>query len=290
VRYEKTQVDASGRNTGSAQPGRGEVRRQQSYDDFFPSLHLRYAIRPNLTARVSVSTAAARPNMSDLYPTTTVSYNATTGLGTVTQNAAGLRPQESLNYDLSIEYYFEPSGVLLGRLFPKGYHRLPRAHLGRDRLRARQRFRWRFRWIHAQHHRQRRQGEDRGVGDQLLPATRFSARALKGLAVFGNYTALETEGEYAAGARALAGFIPRTANAGLTYRWGKLEARLAWRKTSAQLRSYNANIYAQNSFRPYETTDISLKYAFSPRFGVYIDAINIGNNWPQNFTGRTRAG
>jgi hypothetical protein len=51
------------------------------------------------------------------------------------------------------------------------------------------------------------------------------------------------------------------------------------------LRSYNANVFAQSSFRPVENTDISLKYSFNRRFGVYLDAINIGNNWPQNFTG-----
>ncbi|HEY1108479.1 MAG TPA: hypothetical protein VGE76_07605, partial [Opitutaceae bacterium] len=75
-------------------------------------------------------------------------------------------------------------------------------------------------------------------------------------------------------------------NAGASFRWRRLEARISWRYTSAYLRSYNANVFAQSSFRPVETTDISLQYKFSPRFALYVDAINIGNNWPQNYTGR----
>ena len=52
----------------------------------------------------------ARPNMIDLYPVTTISY-AGDG-GTVTQNDPGLKPQYAENFDLSLEYYFEPAGVL----------------------------------------------------------------------------------------------------------------------------------------------------------------------------------
>ncbi|HEY1108202.1 MAG TPA: TonB-dependent receptor, partial [Opitutaceae bacterium] len=111
IRFERTEVDAAGRYTDTRNPAVTRVQRTSSYDDYFPSLHLRYNVLANLTARASVTTGAARPNMSDLYPTTTVAYNATTGLGTVTQNAAGLRPQTSTNYDAALEYYFEPAGL-----------------------------------------------------------------------------------------------------------------------------------------------------------------------------------
>ena len=39
-------------------------------------------------------------------------------------------------------------------------------------------------------------------------------------------------------------------NAGASFRWRGLEARIAWRYTGAQLRSYNALVYMQNRFRP----------------------------------------
>jgi TonB-dependent receptor len=285
VRYERTEVDAAGRNTDPRRPGVEVVRRQRSYDDYFPSVHLRYALRPNLTARASVSTSAARPNMTDLYPTTTVSYNATTGLGTVTQNAPGLRPQHSHNYDFTLEYYFEPAGLVSVGYFRKNLRNFLVRTTDEIDFGADNGFGGDFGGFTlnttSTGGRAKVEGWEVNYSQQLV----FLPGAFRGLAVFGNYTALETQGTYAGGARALAGFIPRTGNAGLTYRWRKLEARLAWRKTGAQLRSYNANLYAQSSFDPYETTDFSLKYAFSPRYALYFDAVNVGNNWPQQYTG-----
>ena len=285
VRHETTEVDASGRNSDPRRPAVARVRRQSRYDDYFPSLHLRYALRPNLTARASVTTSAARPNMTDLYPTTTVSYNATTGLGSVTQNAPGLLPQHALSYDFTLEYYLEPAGLLSAGYFRKNLTNFLVRTVDEIDFGADNGFGGDFGGFTlnttANGGKATVEGWEINYSQQLV----FLPRPLRGLAIFGNYTSLRTEGIYAAGARALAGFIPRTANAGLTYRWRKLETRLAWRSTSAQLRSYNASLFAQSSFRPYETTDFSLKYAFSPRLGVYFDAINIGNNWPQNYTG-----
>jgi TonB-dependent receptor len=285
VRFEQTEVEATGRNTDPRNTGVTRVTRKRTYDDYFPSLHLRYNLRRNLTARASVTTSAARPNMSELYPTTTVSYNATTGLGTVTQNAPGLRPQHAQNYDATLEYYFEPAGLVSVGFFRKkisnflvrvadeidfgpdngfdgqfgGFNRNTTSNAGKAKI----------------------EGWEANYNQQLT----FLPKPFNGLGVFANYTSLTTSGVYAEGARELAGFVPKTANAGVSLRWRKFEARLSWRYTSAYLRSYNANVFAQSSFRPVENTDISLKYSFNRRFGVYLDAINVGNNWPQNFTG-----
>jgi TonB-dependent receptor len=285
VRFEQTEVDATGRSTDPRNTGVTRVTRKRTYDDYFPSLHLRYNLRRNLTARASVTTSAARPNMSELYPTTTVSYNATTGLGTVTQNAPGLRPQHAQNYDATLEYYFEPAGLISVGFFRKNISNfLVRAadeiEFGPDNG-----FDGQFGGFNlnttSNAGKAKIEGWEANYNQQLT----FLPKPFNGLGVFANYTSLTTSGVYSEGARELAGFVPKTANAGVSLRWRKFEARLSWRYTSAYLRSYNANVFAQSSFRPVENTDISLKYSFNRRFGVYLDAINIGNNWPQNFTG-----
>jgi TonB-dependent receptor len=285
VRFEQTELEATGRNTDPRNTGVTRVTRNRTYDDYFPSLHLRYNLRRNLTARASVTTSAARPNMSELYPTTTVSYNATTGLGTVTQNAPGLRPQHAQNYDATLEYYFEPAGLVSVGFFRKNISNfLVRAadeiEFGPDNG-----FDGQFGGFNlnttSNAGKAKIEGWEANYNQQLT----FLPKPFNGLGVFANYTSLTTSGVYSEGARELAGFVPKTANAGISLRWRKFEARLSWRYTSAYLRSYNANVFAQSSFRPVENTDISLKYSFNRRFGVYLDAINIGNNWPQNFTG-----
>ncbi len=285
VRFEATEVEATGRNTDPRNTGVTQVTRTRSYNDYFPSLHLRYALARNLTARGSVTTNAARPNMTDLYPTTTVSYNATTGLGTVTQNAPGLRPQQSENYDLSLEYYFEPAGLFSVGYFRKNIKNFLSRTSDEIDFGSDNGFDGQFGGFTLNTTTNGGEAQVEGWEINYNQQLTFLPKPFNGLGVFANYTSLETSGTYAEGARELAGFVPKTANAGASFRWRKLETRISWRYTSAQLRSYNANVFAQSSFRPVEVTDISIKYSFNPRFGVYLDAINIGNNWPQNYTG-----
>ncbi|MBL9204899.1 MAG: TonB-dependent receptor [Opitutaceae bacterium] len=284
VRMERTEVSAMGTYTDARNPGINRVDRSGSYEDLFPSLHLRYAFRPNLLARASYSTGAARPNFSDLYPTTTVSYSTATGLGTVTQNDPGLKPQYSDNYDLSLEYYLEPAGVVSVGAFRKDI---------RDFI--------------ARNSTDIGAGADNGFGGQyvgfILNTTTNLGRAtiegfelnysqrlawlpkpFNGLGLFGNLTRLETEGTYANGSGELVSFVPKSANAGASFRWRKLELRAAYNYTGTTLISYNVNVNSQQRNRPLETVDLNLEYTLRPQLKVFIDAINVKNKWPETYT------
>ena len=285
VRFEQTDVSASGRYTDPRNPDTNRTHRDRSYHDYFPSLHFKYPILARLTARASISTGAARPNMTDLYPTTTVSYNTTTGLGSVSTSNPGLLPQTSENLDFSLEYYFEPAGQFSVGYFRKDiknflYRTSDEIDYGPDNG-----FDGQFGGFTLNSTYNGGAADVEGWEFNYSQQLTFLPKPFNGLGIFANYTTLRTTGTYAEGARALAGFVPKTANAGASFRWRKLEARASWRYTSAYLRSYNANIYQQNSFRPVENIDLSMQYKFSRKFAFYIDAINVTNNWPQNFTG-----
>ncbi len=88
---------------------------QGNYDDWFPGVYLTYNIRKNLLLRANWSNSIGRPALTDLVPTFTV--NDTTQV--VTVNNAGLGPQTSENWDLVLEYYFEPVGSLTANVFRK---------------------------------------------------------------------------------------------------------------------------------------------------------------------------
>jgi TonB-dependent receptor len=288
VRFERTQVDASGARTDPKNTSITRAERKRSYTDAFPSLHFRYEARPGLLARASVSTGAARPNMSDLYPVTTVSYDSTTGLGTVKQNDAGLKPQYSTNYDVSLEYYFEPAGVISAGWFHKDI---------KDFL--------------ARSNRELDGGADNGfdgdfAGFTLSTTSNGGAAKIDGfelnynqqltmlpsplnsLRLFGNYTELRTSGTYAGGVSELVGFVPRTGNTGLSFLWRKLESRVAYNYTSGYLSSYNAVVTSQQRRRPWETVDLNFQYRFKPQVAVFVDVINVFNHWPEFYTGKDR--
>ncbi|MBI4626844.1 MAG: TonB-dependent receptor [Verrucomicrobia bacterium] len=285
VRFERTEVDAVGRNTDPRRPTVARTTRTGGYDAYFPSLHLRYDLSRQLLARASYSTGAARPNMTDLYPTTTVSYSTTTGLGTVTQANSALKPQESENYDLSLEYYFEPAGVLSVGFFRKDITDFFSRTSDEIDAGTNNGFGGDFAGFTL--NTTTNQGTARIDGFEINYTQRLTMlpKPFSGLGLFANYTRLKTSGQYREGATELAGFVPKAGNAGASFRWRKLEARVAWRYTGANLRSYNALVHLQNRFRPVESIDINLKYDFRPRLSVYFDIVNLKSKWPENYTG-----
>lgn len=285
VRFEKTKVEASGQYTDPRNPTNARVNRSSSYDDFFPSIHFRYDFTTKLVAHASVSTGAARPNKSDLYPTTSISYNDATGLGTVTQNDAGLKPQTSTNYDVSLEYYFEPAGVISIGWFRKdikdflarsseiidggpdngfggdfaGYTLNTTSNQGEAKI----------------------QGFEANYNQQLtmLPAP------FNGIRLFANYTDLDASGTFANNATDLVKFIPKTGNAGFSFLWRDFEFRASYRYTGSYLSSLNANPNQQQRTLAVETYDLNFQYRFSPKFALFLDVINVTDKWPEFYTG-----
>jgi len=113
-------------------------------------------------------------------------------------------------------------------------------------------------------------------------------KPFNGLALFGNYTYLKTSGRYNNGVSQLDGFVPRTANAGVTYRWRDVTTRVSYNYTGDFLRTRNNDINAQLRFRPKVTVDVSLQYQYRPDLTFFVDLVNLGDSWPVWYTGTDR--
>jgi TonB-dependent receptor len=280
VRYERTVDDAVGaisdpRSTAT------RFERKANYDHLFPSVHFRYEFTPALTARASFSTGMSRPNVNDLYPATTVNYTAET----VSQNNTALDPQYTENVDLALEYYFEPAGVFSVGVFRKditgflattttpietgsdngfsgnyaGFDLITKSNLGAAKVEG---FEINYRQTLA-----------------MLPAP------FNGLGLFGNYTQLRTNGTYNGGVSELAGFVPEFGNAGVSYRWRGLEARLAATYAGEYLSTYSTDQNAKMRVKALTTIDVSLAYTIRPELSIFLDVVNLEDKWPVTFSG-----
>jgi TonB-dependent receptor len=115
----------------------------------------------------------------------------------------------------------------------------------------------------------------------------FLPGPLKGLGASGNYTILQTHGDfggttYLAGGQ-VAGFIPRTANATVFWKYGRIGARLMYNYTSPYTSSYSSTNPALNLVRKTrEMYTVSLSYQFHPAVAFSVDVENITNE-PQTF-------
>jgi TonB-dependent receptor len=94
------------------------LRQNSGYFNALPSVQVQYQLQPNTNIRANYSQGISRPNVGDLVPTTVVDPN-TSPRGTVQVGNANLKPTKANNYDLLIEHYFQPLGILQAGFFYK---------------------------------------------------------------------------------------------------------------------------------------------------------------------------
>jgi len=86
-----------------------------AYPETFPGLHLKYEVMRGLITRASYATNIGRPAIGPLIPRTTVNYDNRS----LSPSNPSLRPQYADNYDVGLEYYFKPVGLLSAGAFHK---------------------------------------------------------------------------------------------------------------------------------------------------------------------------
>jgi TonB-dependent receptor len=133
LRYENTYqeyrayadtVVADQNSTDLALPNRFKVIGRHSYDDWFPSLQLRYALDDATNLRFAVTRGIARPDYSFLAPTTTGTPNSQIAAGasgnhTVSLGNPNLHAETAWNFDLLGERYLRGLGIISAGVFYK---------------------------------------------------------------------------------------------------------------------------------------------------------------------------
>jgi TonB-dependent receptor len=120
LRYEDTKVSYTFRPT-PANRGTGG----SSYGNLFPSVLLNYRFNRNLVWRNSWTNTISRPDYGDLIPYESNFdpegiLNLDSGsLSRVFKGNPKLKAQKSMNFDTSLEWYFQPTGMLSVALFKK---------------------------------------------------------------------------------------------------------------------------------------------------------------------------
>jgi TonB-dependent receptor len=84
-----------------------------SYTDVFPGLNLKWEVSDTILVRAGITTAIGRPEYFQLAPTVALDGDE------VTLGNPDLKPQEALNFDASLEFYFESEGGFSIGLFRK---------------------------------------------------------------------------------------------------------------------------------------------------------------------------
>ncbi|OAM88089.1 TonB-dependent receptor [Termitidicoccus mucosus] len=287
VRYEHTSVKGVGwmdLDGDHDYVEHGKFPLESEYGDFFPSVHLIYNLTSNLLARISWSNTIGRPDFTNFVPNKTVNDTALI----VRINNNDLKPQYSENWDVSFEYYFEPVGqVSIGAFYKTIDDFIVSADMGTIGSGPDNGFGGAYDGYTLIS--QFNGGKAAVKGLELSWQQQFTSLPgfLKGIGALANFTLLSTGGDYGSTGKEnpvtdLVKFVPRTGNAGITYRYKKISARVMANYTSSYLSDY-AEDQVRLRYRDDRTTvNFSFAYTLRPEVRFYVDVINAFNE-PQRW-------
>ncbi len=248
------------------------------FTDWFPGAHLVYRMHHRLQARLSWSQSIGRPQMTNYLPLETVNDTAQT----VTINNSSLKPQYSNNWDVALEYYFEPVGQLAVGYFRKDIT----DYIFTDRggtvgAGAGNGFNGLYEGYTLVMNRNGGSAIIDGLELNYQQQFSFLPGALKGLGAFANYTRLWTEGDYGeTGPRstsAVADFVPETLNTGLFWKHRGVGARVFVSRIGEFLDAYSSDPSRLLYKMSRTTVNVSLSYQWKPWLEFSADLMNAFN-------------
>lgn len=250
----------------------GRQRMTSSYTEIFPGAHLIWEGRGNLLLRASYNRSLARPPISQMLPTTSVDDETMR----LTIGNTKLKPYLADNFELSLEKYLEPVGLIGVGVFRKNitnYFRSFTDVVGTDGIDGS--------GLYAGYERitTRNIGSAKLQGFELNVQQQFRKLPglLAGLGAFANFTYLQAEGDFGALAitRRLPDMTPRSANGGISYvghGW-QIRPMLNWQGRT--YRGTSGNLDFDSASRT--MIDLKVQYSWSRRYTFDLSVFNLTN-------------
>ncbi len=305
VRSEKTETESWGwvRNRfgstaaqqqadpqGSAERDYANTQRRLSggYTKAFPSAHLTYDFSKDLKGRVSWSTSFGRPAMTNFVPNESI--NETQQILTI--NNPSLLPQMAKNWDLSLEYYFEPVGNLSVGWFHKEIkdYLVTGQEIGTVASGADNGYNGEYAGFSLRTTLNAGTAYVQGWEVAYQQQFTFLPGLLRGLALSANYTSLATHGNFGGttnrSTNEVTGFVPRTGNLSLSWRHRRFSTRLLYNYTSDYILSYSAASPGRNQYRfKREIVNLGVAFQLNPRLSLTADVSNLFNEPIRQYRG-----
>ncbi len=249
------------------------VTRTSTYDNYFPSFHVVYRPRENLQARASYSTGIGRPGYGAVIPTTTINDTNRT----INSNNTALEPQHADSYDLSLEYFTDPAGILSVGAFRKdieNYIVSQTTTVGPDFFLGEQ-----YEGYDLTTRTNGGAAKVQGLEFNLVRQLNFIPRQL-GLFTFkGNLTFVDATGDFGRASNVrgneVPNFVPRAWNVVLEYAQHKFRALARFNHQDSFLFSPNANPLQARRHPARQKLDINVTYRWQKWCEVFFAIDNV---------------
>ncbi|WP_438481120.1 TonB-dependent receptor [Oleiharenicola lentus] len=288
VRYEATEA-----NYGANQLFNGTWRRvtgSQDYDNVLPGLHFNWRPTDKTVIRAAWTNTLSRPGYADLAPRGTfdsieTSVGSGVYTGTLSSGNPNLKPFESMNFDVSVEYYLKNSGILSAGVFHK---RLKNPIYSRVILETNVTREGRlYQTLTTTEPDNADSGEITGLELNYQQFFKFLPSPFDGLGVNLNYTVIDSSVKLFTRTDELPFFkqSDRIVNAALFYEKYKWEARVAVSYSGDYLDAVGANTDTDIYVRGRAPVDFKVSYRINSQFKVFAELLNITEEPLREYTG-----
>jgi iron complex outermembrane receptor protein len=263
------------------------ARADRTYHGYYPSMHVTYHVKENLLARAAYAKTYGRPDFTNIVPNSTFDEedldNATADpsaiRGRITVRNTGLRPWTGDNYDLSLEYYTDQGGLFSAGVFMKDIKnffgntvRLATAE-DLEALDLDPRYvGWNLTTQYNLSGAARVTGMEFNVRHSLRPFGSWG----RNFQAFVNGTKLELEGSREAD---FGGFIPESANWGLTFSRRQFNVMAKWNYRGRQRRSEVPGVDGFEYQKGRITLDMNVEYQLRRNLLLFGSAQNLLNKY-----------
>ena len=286
VRLDHTEVTADNFEVIALEdedPVYNKVQGRARYTNVLPRLQLNYRASENFVVRGAFYTSIARPE--PLYIAGATEIEEEDGEVDVTIGNPGLKPAYAYNFDLSIERYFGSIGLISGGAFYKKINRFIFSGTAPETEGDRARFENDPRLAgkvidDVTTYTNGKSAEIYGVELNVVRQFPTLPGALGGLGIYANATFQRSEADTGIEGVGKGDFFnaPETIFTGaVTYQKYGIEGTLAysWRDRQAvRFSSYATRIVEE----PYGSLDGQIRYALTPRFKLFVNAVDILNS------------
>lgn len=304
VRVEETDADFAGNEMpirNGVFQGVRRVKGNRRYTDVLPGIHLRGTPAKDLVIRAAWTNTIGRPNYNDLSPSRDFDYTEITpGLntGNLSSGNPDLKPYQSMNFDLTAEYYFRNAGIASVSAFHKRidhpvYSRAVTlgGALGDGVTTTFEGLR--FDLLNTTRPENADAGKITGVELNYQQQLRMLPSPFDGLGFSLNYTFVDSQVKVFSRPGEKLPFFKQAddiGNAALFYEKYGFEVRVAWSRTGAYLTAIGADRDGDVYQREREIIDAKVSYRLTKRLKLFADVINLRQEPLEEYIGAPNRG
>ena len=267
------------------------VRGGKDYTNVLPGLHLNWRLNDRWVVRAAWTNTLGRPNYVDLAPRRTfdqVDLGDGTWEGSLSTGNPELKPYESMNFDVSAEYYLKNAGILSVGVFHKQIDNPVYAQeFTQNNVTVDGRT---YQRLDYEQPANADRGEISGLEFNYQQFFDFLPAPFDGFGVNLNYTITDSSVRVFGRDDKLPFFkqSDEIGNVALIYEKHGLEARVALSFNTAYLDSVGASAAEDNYIARRRPVDVKVSYRIHPKARVFVEFLNVDEQPLRSYAGDTR--